>query len=458
MRSAVLVLVLAFAACAGDGPSALGTAIPTVIHATVNENIHNALSVVVRAQIQNADTVFVRFGKSDSEMTGVTPAFAITGDSIVIPVLGLQAETAYRLQVVGRRKERTAAGPVMSFSTSSLPADLPRYRTSGENPSPGFVAFATGFYAIVIDNTGAVVWYRRLPNGAGLNFQPHTGGYLLRPPSEALERTPWMELDFLGNITRTFGCIGGLTARFHDLIVLPDGSYWIMCDELRIMNLTHLGGVLDARVTGTVVQHVSAAGTLLLEWNPFDHFDITDLKLADRTGTVVNWTHGNALAIDQHGDIIVSFRSLNEITRIDARTGEVAWRMGGLRNQFMFIDSTGLPFARQHSARVRDGQLLLLDNSGDPAASRVEIYSYDELKLSARLVASLGSQPPVIAENGGTVQDLPNGHVLVSFGSGERVEEYDAAGNVVWRIHQPGYVFRAHRINSLYPPGAGLPR
>lgn len=29
--------------------------------------------------------------------------------------------------------------------------------------------------------------------------------------------------------------------------------------------------------------------------------------------------------------------------------------------------------------------------------------------------------------------------LLVSFGNGGRVEEYDADGNVVWRIEQPGY-------------------
>jgi hypothetical protein len=42
--------------------------------------------------------------------------------------------------------------------------------------------------------------------------------------------------------------------------------------------------------------------------------------------------------------------------------------------------------------------------------------------------------------------------VLVSFGSGARVEEYDASGTVVWRIEHPGYVFRAQRILSLYHP------
>jgi len=39
------------------------------------------------------------------------------------------------------------------------------------------------------------------------------------------------------------------------------------------------------------------------------------------------------------------------------------------------------------------------------------------------------------------------------------VEEYDAAGNVMWRIEgDAGYVFRAQRIRSLYEPGVGTAR
>lgn len=48
--------------------------------------------------------------------------------------------------------------------------------------------------------------------------------------------------------------------------------------------------------------------------------------------------------------------------------------------------------------------------------------------------------------------------MLVSYGSGGRVEEYDAAGAVVWRLVQPGYVFRAQRISSLYHPAVSPAR
>jgi hypothetical protein len=39
------------------------------------------------------------------------------------------------------------------------------------------------------------------------------------------------------------------------------------------------------------------------------------------------------------------------------------------------------------------------------------------------------------------------------------VQEFNSTGEIVWEIHgDPGYVFRATRIQSLYQPGLGLPR
>jgi hypothetical protein len=73
-----------------------------------------------------------------------------------------------------------------------------------------------------------------------------------------------------------------------------------------------------------------------------------------------------------------------------------------------------------------------------------------------RLTATHASSTGAIAQLGGSTQDLPGGRTLVSFGNGASVEEHDVAGNVVWKIYgNPGYVFRAQRIPSLYQPGVG---
>lgn len=302
-------------------------------------------------------------------------------------------------------------------------------------------------------------WYRRFdPAGPGLNFQAHSNGrYVALPVAiDPTEVQPFVEVNALGEETRRLGCAGGLRARFHDLLVEADGGYWIMCDETRTMDLIASGGLADARVTGTVVQHIGVDGTLLFQWSPFDHFNLTDLDSASRAGPTVNWTHGNALALDG-GTVLVSFRSLNEITAIDRSTGAVRWRMGGLRNQFTFLDTPTPAFARQHGVRITTGGLLqLLDNMGDPQASRAERYLVDTTAKTVRLVAAHAANPAALALLGGTTQELPDGRLLVAYGNGNRVEEYDQSGQVVWRIEgNPGYVFRAQRIRSLYSPGVG---
>jgi hypothetical protein len=210
-------------------------------------------------------------------------------------------------------------------------------------------------------------------------------------------------------------------------------------------------------VTGTAIQHVSASGNVMFDWSPFDHMDvdISVLEPADRSGSSINWTHGNSLDIDGDGNLLVSFRNLDEIVSIDSRTGQIRWRMGGARNQFAFANSAERPFRRQHSVRsVGKGILHLLDNLGQAGASRLERYAYDESIRAAALVMSHSSSDGAIAQTGGTVQRVSGNRTLVSFGSGGNVEEVDEGNRIVWRIDgNPGYVFRAQRIQSLYKPG-----
>lgn len=445
-------------------PELAGPSVPsaaTVESSTAVANPNNVLSVVVSVRIRNADSVSVRFRPGDASPEGdsVTPAVPATADSAMVPVLGLSPSRRYVLHAIAHGSGGSTLGDAIEFTTDTLPSDLPRYAASGTDPSPGYVVLAAGMYGLVIDNSGRVVWYRRFPGGPGLNFmvQPN-GRYVARPTTpDPVDVEPWIELDILGNVTRTFGCVGGFQSRFHDTISNPDGSQWLMCDETRMMNLSATGGASSARVTGTAVQHVSAAGTLLLHWSPFDHFAITDLDSLERTGTTVNWTHGNALALDTDGHLIVSFRNLGEMTKIHAGTGAVLWRMGGRRNQFTFSDSPVPPFLRQHGVRVAASRsLIVLDNMGDPGESRAEQYVVDESARTARLARSYAATPGVVTPIGGSVQSLSGGRVLVSYGVAGRVEEYDAAARVLWSIDgNAGYVFRAQRIRSLYSPGVG---
>jgi hypothetical protein len=463
-RNAALGAVLAASGCAfaGDGPlEPTACSEPAVSRVAVTTNPTNVVSALVTAKVRHVDSVVVRFGVY--ALDSATPAFTPSGDSVLAHILGLYPATAYQAQVVAFNGCGTITSEMLPFATGALPDDLPVYTASGTSPSPGYIVFASGNYGLVIDNTGRVVWYHRFPNSPGLNFQPQPNGrYAARPPVAAGEVASWLEIAPDGTVTRTLGCAHGLQPRMHDLIAQSDGSYWLLCDEVRTLNLSAQGKSPEARVLGTAVQRRSAAGDVLFEWSPFDHLEVrlSVLEDGDLAGPIINWTHGNSLDLDSDGNLLISFRNLSEVTKIDTRTGAVVWRMGGAGNEFTFENVDRPAFARQHGVRApRAGQLLLLDNLGETRGSRAERYEFDEARHATRLIGTYASTAGLIAQLGGNTQALTDGRVLVSFGNGGAVEEYDAAGTLVWRLEgNPGYIFRAQRIRSLYEPGIGDPR
>lgn len=461
-RLRVMALNAIVLGCSSEPLPVETPALPVILQTSAVVNGGNVLSFLVTVEVREADSVAARFHLSGEDGDSVTPAAEVLGDSALIPILGLLPGSRYSVRVVAFGRADSAVGIPVELETGLPPGDLPHYSASGPDPSPGFVAFSAAAYGLVIDNSGRVVWYHRFPTMAGLNFMALPNGrYLAHPPTpDPSDIEPFIEIDPLGNVTRTLNCANGLPSRMHDLVLDADGGYWIMCDETRVMDLTAVGGQASARVTGTVVQHLTASGALAFAWSPFDHFAITDLDPASRAGPTVNWTHGNSLDLTPEGDVVISFRSLSEITRISTATGNVVWRMGGLANQFAFPGTSVPPFSSQHSLRrTGSGLLLLLDNLGTAGESRAKRFLVDEGARTAQLVQWYASSPAVVTSIGGTVQDLDEGRTLVTFGTAGRVEEFDAEGRLVWQIEgNAGYVFRAQRITSLYQPGVGSAR
>ena len=149
-------------------------------------------------------------------------------------------------------------------------------------------------------------------------------------------------------------------------------------------------------------------------------------------------------------------RTLSEVIKIDTRTGEMLWRMGGSRTHFTFPDS-GPPFLRQHGVRVVEGGLVLLDNLGEAEGSRAERYTLDEPARTARLTAVDAPRVGHSSIAGGATQNLTGQHILVAFGDGGVVQEFDSGGALAWQIQgNIGYPFApAHPLAVQARAGTG---
>jgi len=460
-----VVYALVVACTDGTGPQGIAARIDSA-RVVANPNMEISALVLFGGA---GDSARVRYRIAAGNADSLTPAVPVaSAQQDTVAVLGLLPETAYDLRLVVYGGQASSIDSQVSdpltFTSGPLPADLPSYAASGSTSLSGYLVFSAAPFGIIIDGSGRVVWYKRFPlPGPSLNFMAQPTGALVGrlATADAADDDPFVEIDPAGFERRQLRCAANRPLRFHDLLLLADGSYWIMCDETRTMDLTSLGGNVAAQVTGTTIQHVDAAGALLFEWSPFDHFEITDADPSVYQGPAVNWTHGNSFDFDTDGNLLLSFRSLDEITKVDTQSGAVIWRMGGLRNQFTFDGSPDPAFLRQHNVRVvGPDRFIILDNLGSSSGeSRYERYVVNAGARTATLEQSYGSIPGVLTAIGGSAQAVDPDRYLVSFGTEGRVELFDAGGLKLWSIEgNPGYVFRAQRIRSLYAPVPVLTR
>lgn len=410
----------------------------------------NVLSAQVTVRATGFRSAFLRYRRTDGTLVR-TPAYSFDADSTARPaLLGLHADTRYDVEVVLADPGELPAD-TLELTTGTLPAWIPRVTPVGTDTTPGYLVLSIPDGPVIVDNEGRVVWYRYDPDITLVNFQAHASGdyttYGLTNDVRA-----YRVLDELGRETGRISCVGYET-RPHEIRVLSDGRALVMCDDFRQEDLSEYGGSATADVIWTVIQLLDADGSLLWEWHTADHFDVTDTALLSLEGVdVLNLTHGNSIDIDTDGNYLFSFRNLNEVTKVDAITGQVLWRWGGRRNEFTLLGDPKGSFEQQHGVRrVGPGEIQFLDNSYQ-APSRFLRYSVDESSRTATLEWEYVDGPEVHTQVGGNTQVYPDGGGLVSIGRAGRVVEVDPAGNRRWELTgiDDLYVFRAQRIPSLY--------
>src|SRR6185295_15203514 len=110
-------------------------------------------------------------------------------------------------------------------------------------------------------------------------------------------------------------------------------------------------GKTKATVTGNLVQELDASKNVVFQWRSFDYFQITDATHENLLTSPIDYVHANALELDNDGNILLSSRHLDEITKINRMTGAIIWRWGGKNNQFAFVNDAALGFSHQHAIR-----------------------------------------------------------------------------------------------------------
>ena len=249
----------------------------------------------------------------------------------------------------------------------------------------------------------------------------------------------------------------GLEADLHEFHITSRGTALMTAFSTIRTDLSSVGGPRDGYLLNGHVQEVDiSSGDVLLSWSALDHIPLTDsylvpTKKSGGTGTTATTAfdayHLNSIDYDDD-TLYISSRHTHTIYAIDRTTGEVNWRMGGKRSQFMVASDAR--FAWQHHVRKHDGGLFTVFNNNTNtqrtlARSAGLFLNVDE---TARTVTLRHRYGPTnrLTDAEGSLQALSNGNVLIGWGTDPFVDEYDADGAHVLGIEGLGVAsYRAFR-------------
>jgi len=233
------------------------------------------------------------------------------------------------------------ASKVRTINGISLPNDFPSVEVRvNDNPDSGFI-FMNNWegtsYIMILENSGTPVFYKKMP-GRASDFKVQPTGILTHYFAENL--WAFVAMDSTYTVIDTFRCENGYTTNEYELQVLPNGHALLIANDYQIFDMSQIvpGGNPHAIVLGDHVQELDGSKNVVFEWRCWDHFNVTDAIYEDLTAATIDMVHMNAIDVDNDGNILVSSRNLSEITKINRETGEIMWRLGGVNNEFTFVN------------------------------------------------------------------------------------------------------------------------
>ncbi|MEP7234996.1 MAG: aryl-sulfate sulfotransferase [Ignavibacteriota bacterium] len=268
----------------------------------------------------------------------------------------------------------------------------------------------------------------------------------------------------------SFECGNGYIADEHEFQYLRKRHAYLIAYDTRDTDMRVVTGDPKASkhsyVVGAIIQELDSKKNVIFQWRSWDHFQISDMvryDLTDPNHTVIDYTHANSVRQDSDGNLLASFKSLNEVTKINRENGKIIWRFGGKNNYFTLKGDT-LLFSGQHDAHTTaDGHLIMMDNGvnrttqwgdgsyHDTSFSRVIEYEMDENSLTANAVWQFRNMPTTYA--GGNVQRLDNGNTFIGLGaiSTPNGIEVTPEGEKVFQIAFAASAFKYRTFRYEYP-------
>jgi hypothetical protein len=335
--------------------------------------------------------------------------------------------------------------------TTQMPVDQNPIRRRGTGlraldearACPGLTLFAPmgGKTVYLIDLHGTIVHTWNLPYQPGVYGYITDGGTLFYngqiPNDTFLGKTPFMggaamEVDWNGKMLWEVH----RPDHHHDGRLLRNGNIILLCmrelpDDIakRVRGGRPRTEVDGKRIWADFLVEMTTGGKVVWEWRSWEHLDPEKDVLTEVQGVREEWTHANSVFEEPDGNLLVSFREISTVVRIDRNTGKILWKLGAP------------PLAGQHAPyRLANGNILIFDNGPHrldrtfPFSRVIEVNSEtNEIVWTYQEPQEYNFFSPRISN----AQRLPNGNTLINEGSFGRFFEVTPEGDVVWEYVNP---------------------
>ena len=345
----------------------------------------------------------------------------------------------------------------------------PRVRVTRNGPAaPGYLFLAPSSGPgqrgpMIIDSDGHLVWF--LPTTPQTAMNLRAGTYRGRPvlswwegkAERGLGTGTHVILDDRYTTIARLPAGGGRQSDLHEFLLTDHNTALVSSYEVRSVDLSVIGGPGNGTAIGGIVQELALpSGRVLFEWRSLDHVGIDETH-AIWDGHPLDYFHINSIGTTHDGHLLVSARNTWAVYKLDRRHGNVVWRLGGKKSDFRM--GRGTVFAWQHDAReLAPDKFSIFDDGAQPQVapqSRALIIAVDPHRHAARLVRKFTHRPGrIVSRFMGNAQVLPNGNMLVGWGSEPFMTEFAPDGRIVLdaRLPHGGQNYRVLRF-----PWQGVP-
>jgi Arylsulfotransferase (ASST) len=400
-------------------------------------------------------TVSAIIGASRSGATGASESAASANGKRIS--FGFRVDTPYSTASAPPfPNPRAAPADDQSFDTlPGVQAPVLSVTVPDRDPTAGDIFTTNGpgpgqYGPLIYTPQGRLVWFDHLPNGEtaeDLNVQPYEGQRDL-----TFWRGKVLSLGFgqgedvvMSSHYQTVAKVpggNGLQADLHDFQIAPRAiSYTTAFNAIRC-DLSPLGGARDGVILDTAVQEIDMkTGLVRWEWHSLDHVGASESETpAPTSATPWDWFHVNSIDLEPSGDIFISARSTWAGYQLEGGSGNVLWRLGGLRSSFKM--GPGTETAWQHDGRIlTDGEVTFFDDGSNPPIhqqSRGLRIALDFKSHRARLVSAYTHpDPPLLAASQGNMQTLADGNAVVGYGGVPAISEFAPGGALLFDAHLP---------------------